>query len=152
MIQNPAQLQGINDNLGGYYVLGNKISGGSLKSIGGDYSVLRRLRRPGQHLEQSLGDQHRAFVRPVSHRPAASATFLGLAHVVDNEAANAGAAAGAASVRAPAPSPHASTGGTPHSTSTHRAGQGGLVGRTSSTAPRPAPSVSLSSSCSAAAA
>ncbi|QOT74729.1 filamentous hemagglutinin N-terminal domain-containing protein [Cupriavidus basilensis] len=39
VIQNLAQLQGINDNLGGYYVLGNKISGGSMKSIGGDYGT-----------------------------------------------------------------------------------------------------------------
>ncbi|MDF3837389.1 GLUG motif-containing protein [Cupriavidus basilensis] len=39
VIQNLAQLQAINDNLGGYYVLGNRINGGSLRSIGGDYGT-----------------------------------------------------------------------------------------------------------------
>ncbi|WP_420994765.1 filamentous hemagglutinin N-terminal domain-containing protein [Cupriavidus sp. 30B13] len=39
VIQNLAQLQAINNNLSGYYVLGTNIRGGSMKGIGTDYGL-----------------------------------------------------------------------------------------------------------------
>ncbi|WP_454724650.1 MULTISPECIES: two-partner secretion domain-containing protein [Cupriavidus] len=39
VIQNLAQLQAINNNLGGYYVLGTGIRGGSMRAIGADYGL-----------------------------------------------------------------------------------------------------------------
>ncbi|MFJ1257785.1 GLUG motif-containing protein [Cupriavidus sp. CuC1] len=43
VIQDLAQLQGINNNLGDYYVLGNRINGGSMRSIGGDHGTFHGI-------------------------------------------------------------------------------------------------------------
>lgn len=94
VIQNLAQLQGINDNLGGYYVLGNKISGGSLKSIGGDYGTFYGV---FDGLGNTLNNLSVTSTGPLSGLFSASSgsiSNLGLATLsVNATSANAGAAA-----------------------------------------------------------
>ncbi|AJG19848.1 filamentous hemagglutinin N-terminal domain-containing protein [Cupriavidus basilensis] len=99
VIQNLAQLQGINDNLGGYYVLGNKISGGwfsgnSLKSIGGDYGTFYGVL---DGLGNTLSNLSVTSTGPLSGLFSASSgriSNLGLAALTVNAtSANTGAAA-----------------------------------------------------------
>lgn len=94
VIQNLAQLQGINDNLGGYYVLGNKISGGSMKSIGGDYGTFYGT---FDGLGNTLNNLSVTSTGPLSGLFSASSgsiSNLGLAALTVNAtSANAGAAA-----------------------------------------------------------
>ncbi|NUA30682.1 two-partner secretion domain-containing protein [Cupriavidus basilensis] len=94
VIQNLAQLQGINDNLGGYYVLGNKISGGGLKSIGGDYGTFYGI---FDGLGNTLSNLSVTSTGPLSGLFSASSgsiSNLGLATVwVTATSANAGDAA-----------------------------------------------------------